>query len=263
MHTLPLPKVRTDNTPNTQPEVSPASLTPHPGSPAPACSRMTPQQLQFLLRVTPPALQSQREYEIPACITIAQAILESATPKLGWGSSSLFRIANNPFGIKYCHFSSGLGVRDSGLGKEDSKSQIPNSKSPVPSPQFQVLNTESSVPNTKSQIPNSVPPVPSPQPRSPRITATSTRRPGKSSTARRWKCSRSSSVSPIWTKPFAPTRNCCARRTTGPFSKRGVIGNSLRRGWDLKTPSSTRSIVGIPQIPATPHSLLIWLTPGG
>jgi flagellum-specific peptidoglycan hydrolase FlgJ len=65
-------------------------------------AKLLPRQLQFLLRVAPPALESQRAYEIPACITIAQAILESATA-FGWGSSSLFRLANNPFGIKYGH----------------------------------------------------------------------------------------------------------------------------------------------------------------
>jgi flagellum-specific peptidoglycan hydrolase FlgJ len=65
---------------------------------------LTPRQLQFLLRVAPPALDGQRVYEIPACVTVAQAILESATPQFGWGSSSLFRLANNPFGIKYSHF---------------------------------------------------------------------------------------------------------------------------------------------------------------
>jgi hypothetical protein len=37
---------------------------------------------------------------------LAQAILESAT-SAGWGSSSLFRIANNPFGIKYEHYGAG------------------------------------------------------------------------------------------------------------------------------------------------------------
>jgi hypothetical protein len=68
---------------------------------------LTPQQSQFLSRVTPAAMASERLYGIPACVTIAQAILESATPKLGWGSSVLFRVANNPFGIKYCHFGSG------------------------------------------------------------------------------------------------------------------------------------------------------------
>ena len=41
-------------------------------------------------------------YQVPACVTLAQAILESAT-SVGWGSSSLFRIANNPFGIKFSH----------------------------------------------------------------------------------------------------------------------------------------------------------------
>jgi len=58
--------------------------------------------LQFLLRVTPAALASERDFEIPASVTLAQAILESAT-SAGWGSSVLFRLANNPFGIKYCH----------------------------------------------------------------------------------------------------------------------------------------------------------------
>ena len=66
---------------------------------------LTSQRLQFLLRVSPPALDSERWHEIPACVTIAQAILESATPKFGWGSSSLFRLANNPFGIKIKYYS--------------------------------------------------------------------------------------------------------------------------------------------------------------
>jgi len=64
---------------------------------------VTRQQLQFLLQVTPPALESERDYGLPACVTLAQAILESATPRFGWGSSRLFRLANNPFGIKYSH----------------------------------------------------------------------------------------------------------------------------------------------------------------
>ena len=89
-----------------EPSISPTEL---PASTrVPACgTHLTSQQLQFLLRVTPGALQGEREYEIPACITIAQAILESATPKYGWGSSTLFRLANNPFGIKYRHFGPG------------------------------------------------------------------------------------------------------------------------------------------------------------
>jgi flagellum-specific peptidoglycan hydrolase FlgJ len=63
---------------------------------------LSSQQLQFLLRVAPGALESERVYEVPACVTLAQAILESAT-SAGWGTSSLFRIANNPFGIKFSH----------------------------------------------------------------------------------------------------------------------------------------------------------------
>jgi flagellum-specific peptidoglycan hydrolase FlgJ len=70
------------------------------GTPRVACS---PQELQFLTRVAPGALQGQRTHQIPACVTIAQSILESAT-SAGWGTSSLFRLANNPFGIKYDHF---------------------------------------------------------------------------------------------------------------------------------------------------------------
>ncbi len=63
---------------------------------------MTKQQLDFLQLVTPPALDNERVYGIPACITIAQAIFESATAA-GWGTSILFTQANNPFGIKFSH----------------------------------------------------------------------------------------------------------------------------------------------------------------
>jgi flagellum-specific peptidoglycan hydrolase FlgJ len=62
------------------------------------------QQLDFLKQVVPPARQSDRDYEIPACDTIAQAILESATPSGGWGTSPLFLQAKNPFGIKFSHY---------------------------------------------------------------------------------------------------------------------------------------------------------------
>src|SRR5579863_10101915 len=64
---------------------------------------LSAQQLQFLHQIVPGALESERAFTIPACVTIAQAILESAT-SAGWGTSSLFRLANNPFGIKYEHF---------------------------------------------------------------------------------------------------------------------------------------------------------------
>jgi hypothetical protein len=83
-----------------------ANSLPNADSRAFSFSHLTVQQLEFLMRVTPSALVSESEYGIPACVTIAQAILESATAA-GWGGSSLFRLANNPFGIKYCHFSSG------------------------------------------------------------------------------------------------------------------------------------------------------------
>jgi len=73
---------------------------------------VTKEQENFLKQVAGPALESERTYSIPACVTIAQAILESAgqteirnskneiRKAWTWGGSSLFRLANNPFGIK-------------------------------------------------------------------------------------------------------------------------------------------------------------------
>jgi flagellum-specific peptidoglycan hydrolase FlgJ len=63
---------------------------------------MTEQQKKFLQRIVPLALQCERRANLPPAVTvltIAQAILESST-KAGWGTSQLFRLANNPFGIK-------------------------------------------------------------------------------------------------------------------------------------------------------------------
>jgi flagellum-specific peptidoglycan hydrolase FlgJ len=206
VHTLPLPEV-TDHNQETKSENGNSKLASAKMAPrASNCDlgvsadrpHLTPQQLQFLLRVAPPALISQGEYEIPACVTIAQAILESATPKFGWGSSSLFRLANNPFGIKYAHFgagNSGLetrgaglgtgenprtqnpvssnlkpGARDTGLGKEDSRSQIPNSESQIsnpetrnPGPGYWTPNPESPVPSSQLPAPSTEPSAPSPQ----------------------------------------------------------------------------------------------------
>jgi len=59
-------------------------------------------QLKFLQLVALPALKSQADYGIPAAVTVAQAILESA-----WGRSKLFTQANNPFGIKQSHSAGG------------------------------------------------------------------------------------------------------------------------------------------------------------
>ena len=59
---------------------------------------MTDEEKQFLQLVAAPALKSECNYHVPACISIAQAILKS-----GWGKSQLFRVFHNPFGIKYAH----------------------------------------------------------------------------------------------------------------------------------------------------------------
>jgi hypothetical protein len=55
----------------------------------------TAAQQAFINEVAPGALQAQREYGIPAAVTIAQAIDES-----GWGQSQLAVEDNNLFGIK-------------------------------------------------------------------------------------------------------------------------------------------------------------------
>ncbi|MGO0061832.1 glycoside hydrolase family 73 protein [Brevibacillus fluminis] len=54
---------------------------------------MTPQS--FIAKIAPAAVADMRKTRIPASLTIAQAILESA-----WGESGLTKKANNLFGIK-------------------------------------------------------------------------------------------------------------------------------------------------------------------
>ena len=55
----------------------------------------TPEQAGFILAAAPAARESQRATGVPASVTIAQAILESA-----WGASRLSSESNNFFGIK-------------------------------------------------------------------------------------------------------------------------------------------------------------------
>jgi hypothetical protein len=111
---------------------------------------LSPQQLQFLLRVAPGALESEREYQVPACITLAQSILESATTA-GWGSSSLFRIANNPFGIKFSHRAIEPSDDRSNDGQQKQSTGIPLNRS-----------TDGLIPG--SPAPNGQHPAPSPTP---------------------------------------------------------------------------------------------------
>ena len=54
---------------------------------------MTP--AQFITLIQPSATECERESCIPAAFTVAQAALES-----GWGSSALFRLVFNIFGVK-------------------------------------------------------------------------------------------------------------------------------------------------------------------
>ena len=52
-------------------------------------------QRAFIESIAPAAQAAQRKWNVPASVTIAQAILESA-----WGQSALARVAHNFFGIK-------------------------------------------------------------------------------------------------------------------------------------------------------------------
>ena len=151
MHTLPLPEV-TDNKQQTKiedgnskagyaqnaPRTSNFDLRVSAPSP-----HLTSQQLQFLLRVTPSALESERVYEVPACVSIAQAILESATPKFGWGNSVLFRVANNPFGIKHSHFST--EVTSSAVEKVEKVKEVEKTEAAKPLT-LSTFSTSSTVP---------------------------------------------------------------------------------------------------------------------
>jgi flagellar protein FlgJ len=65
---------------------------------------------EFIAASVAPAQQAQREYSVPASVTIAQAILES-----GWGRSGLASQSRNFFGIKCFNGSPGpiaIGCRD-------------------------------------------------------------------------------------------------------------------------------------------------------
>jgi flagellum-specific peptidoglycan hydrolase FlgJ len=63
---------------------------------------MNQQQNSFLRMAAPLAQAAQRRWNVPASVTIAQAILESSN-SAGWGQSQLAREANNFFGIKATH----------------------------------------------------------------------------------------------------------------------------------------------------------------
>lgn len=60
---------------------------------------MNQQQLNFITACKAPSLATETTYGVPAEVTLAQAILESAT-SAGWGTSTLYLQAKNPFGIK-------------------------------------------------------------------------------------------------------------------------------------------------------------------
>ena len=87
------------------PQPSPASTAPaSSGSTAPGSGQQPPAsqpvsettaEQAFIAEVAPGAIATQREYGVPAAVTIAQAILES-----GWGQSYLASTDHNLFGMK-------------------------------------------------------------------------------------------------------------------------------------------------------------------
>jgi flagellum-specific peptidoglycan hydrolase FlgJ len=74
---------------------SAARYSRHQPSPAPAPVRGTQAQQAFISEVARGAIAAQRDYGVPASVTIAQAIDES-----GWGQSGLAMRDHNLFGIK-------------------------------------------------------------------------------------------------------------------------------------------------------------------
>ena len=73
----------------------PACPAPAPPASAPSGPLTTSSNAAFIAAAAAPAQASQREYKVPASVTIAQAILES-----GWGKSGLTKNDLNYFGMK-------------------------------------------------------------------------------------------------------------------------------------------------------------------
>jgi flagellum-specific peptidoglycan hydrolase FlgJ len=61
---------------------------------------MTAQQNDFLKSAVPLAQASQKQFGVPASVTLAQSILESSDRQGRWGQSQLTRECNNFFGVK-------------------------------------------------------------------------------------------------------------------------------------------------------------------
>jgi flagellum-specific peptidoglycan hydrolase FlgJ len=64
---------------------------------------MNQQQADFIAAGVPAAQACEKQTDVPACVSLAQCIIESSNDK-GWGMSDLAQKANNYFGIKANQF---------------------------------------------------------------------------------------------------------------------------------------------------------------
>ena len=66
--------------------------------------QLRPEQLSVIRTVLPGIRQAQIDYNIPIPVDLAQVVIEGTGKVNGqwqWGGSSLYRLANNPFGMRW------------------------------------------------------------------------------------------------------------------------------------------------------------------
>src|SRR5688572_5411914 len=80
-------------------------ICPPPPAPAVSAPLTTASNAAFLAAAAGPAQASQREFGVPASVTLAQAILES-----GWGKSNLSYNDRNYFGMKCFGSTGGIAI---------------------------------------------------------------------------------------------------------------------------------------------------------
>jgi flagellum-specific peptidoglycan hydrolase FlgJ len=84
-----------EKTPISTPDIETITVQPQQMSFVPTAAKRLTNTEQYIKRFKSVAVQEMKRYGIPASITLAQGILESAS-----GNSELSRLHNNHFGIK-------------------------------------------------------------------------------------------------------------------------------------------------------------------